>query len=490
MKNLSWNYDLQSFRKDFMASMVVFLVALPLCMGIALASGVPPILGLISGIIGGLIIAPVTGAPFLVSGPAAGLAVMVFQYVESYGLPALVPLGLVVGLFQFGAGFLKLGNYFKAVSPALIKGMLAGIGLLILVSQVYVGFNASPVSSGLQNIAGLPNVIIQGISSEVPSMMILLISMAVLLVWAFAPKRVSQIMPASLLAVIVGSIAAGALFPSVQFVSIPENLLQELNMFSFSAFSGVSVGMILSALGIAFVASVETLLSATAVDKLAKKGSSNNNQELFAQGLGNAASGMLGALPMTGVIVRSTANVDSGAQTRVSAILHGLWLFLFVFFVPQLLMNIPLSALAAILIFVGWKLMDVTSIPKLFKESKSDFLIYAVTVSVIVAVDLLTGVIAGFVVSLLVLLKDLISFNVEKVECSEEIKIQVAGHASFLHIPKLTDHLPEEMNGKKVTVDLRDARYIDTAVKEQLQAWVSIISKDGKKPKVMMPERL
>jgi MFS superfamily sulfate permease-like transporter len=239
------------------------------------------------------------------------------------------------------------------------------------------------------------------------------------------------------------------------------------------------MNFIISSIAIAFVASAETLLSVTAVDKLAGRGISNYNKEIMAQGFGNMLAGVFGALPITGVIVRSSANIEAGAETRVSAILHGIWLFALVFFFTDILALIPVSALAGILIFTGWKLLDIKSIPALLKRSKAEALIYFVTFGLIVSVDLLTGVIVGFLTSVAVLVHKLHSLEVHRVENENDITVSFKGTASFLQVPKISMHLSNVPTNKSVTLHLGGLNYLDWAVEEQLTAWKDIQVKKG-----------
>ena len=368
---------------DFLSSIVVFLVALPLCMGISIASGTPPIFGLISGIIGGIIIGYLGGAPLQVSGPAAGLAVMVYEFIESYGIESLAPLGIIVGLFQLSIFVFKLADYFKAISPSLIKGLLSGIGLLILTSQVYVAFDVSPIGGGLDNIIKIPESFITYIidtGSGRNAFVIALITLGTIILWGQFGGKAAKIVPPPLLAVIVATVASAAFGMNIKFVNIPKDILGGLNFVSSKSFSILSPIMILKALGIGFVATAETLLSTSAIDRLSKT-QSNYNKEMMGQGVGNFIAGIFGVLPITGVIVRSSANIHAGAQTKWSAIIHGFWLVIMVFIFSGILQYVPMSALAGILIFTGWRLLDVKSIPGLVKKSKSEAIIYFVTLA-------------------------------------------------------------------------------------------------------------
>lgn len=477
------NYFKEDFLKDFLSSIVVFLVALPLCMGIAIASGVPPILGLLSGIIGGIFVGMFAGCPLQVSGPAAGLAVMVFEFIGKYGLESLAPLGVLVGATQLIIYRLKLAVYFKAISPALIKGLLGGIGLLILASQLHVALDSGPVGGGLKNLLHIPGSFYDLVLMEGGGRVAFIVSLTTLvsiILWGKFAGKLSSIIPAPLFGILVVVGGTLAFETNVKYVDIPKNIINDLNIISGASFANLDFGFVLSALAIAFVATAETLLSVTAVDKLAGRGVSDYNKEAMAQGIGNMVAGFLGALPITGVIVRSTANIESGGRTRGAAIMHAVWLFALVFFFTEVLSLIPVSALAGILIFTGWKLLDLKSIPALVKKSKAEALIYGVTLFTIVSVDLLTGVVLGFITSVAVLIHKLQSLEIEKQESEEEVKITFRGSASFLQIPKISSSLPEtSQKSKKVVVDLSPLNYMDWAVEEQINSWKEIASKKG-----------
>lgn len=464
-------FNKSTFKNDFLASIIVFLVALPLCMGIALASGVPPILGLITGVIGGLIVGPIAGVPLQVSGPAAGLAIMVFQYVDQFGLSSLVVLGGVTAIFQISIGVFKLGTYFRAVSPALVKGLLAGIGATILISQIHVGLESDPTSNGVKNILMLPEVFMNAMN-RLDSVFVLVLSVAMMLAWPKIAKGKMSLIPAPLVGVVFGAVLANFWLASTPFVSLPDNILEGLSFFPMDDFQGVTFPMIATGVGIAFIASVETLLSASAVDRLSNSTDSNYNKEMIAQGIGNGVAGMFGALPMTGVIVRSSANVNSGGKTWQSAFLHGVWLVLFVFMLPQVLQLIPVASLAAILVITGIKLLDLGSWATQWRQNKGEFATFAVTLCTIVAYDLLTGVVAGFVTSLVVMFWHTLEFSISVDKNSSEMHVNIQGKASFLHLPKIVDLLPRQVGElKKITVDLSDATYVDQAFKDQLAYW-------------------
>lgn len=462
-----------------MASVVVFLVALPLCMGIAIASGVPPALGLISGIVGGLIVGCIGGAPLQVSGPAAGLAVLVWQFVERFGLPALGWVVLGAGILQMVSGAAKLGRWFRAVSPAVIQGMLAGIGVLIFASQFHVMVDDKPRGSGVQNLFSIPEAIYKGVlpidgSVHHLAAIIGILAIASIVLWnQFRPQKLKAI-PGPLMAVVVVTAMAGLLQLPIQYVDLPQNLFAGLNtpkfgdgsLFATPAFWGAVIGF-------ALIASAETLLCATAVDRMHSGERTNYDKELFAQGVANSICGGLGALPVTGVIVRSSANVEAGARTRFSAIFHGIWLVLFVGFLPFVLRWIPTSALAAILVYTGYKLVNPQSMKKLWQAGRSEFAVYAVTVVAIVATDLLTGVLIGFGLALAKLLYTFLHLEIVK-QASEDGKtldIAMRGAATFIKLPRVAEELDSIPDSIEVHFHLGSLAYADHAILELVNDW-------------------
>ena len=320
---------------EILASVVVFLVALPLCMGIAIASGVSPANGLISGMIGGVVVGLLAGSPLQVSGPAAGLAVLVYQLVQQHGVVVLGPVVLLAGVVQLAAGFAKIGRLFQAVPRSVIAGMLAGIGVLIFVGQFHVMVDDKPKGSPLQNIITLPGAIYKGITpnDNLPheeAALIGVFTIVVMLLWngPLAKKiRHLRMVPGALVAVTLATIITTVFQLPITKVSLPDSLFSSLTFPTLASLEMLLDGHIAgAAIALALVASAETLLSAAAVDRMHSGPKTDYNRELVAQGVGNMLSGIVGGLPITGVIVRSSANVEAGGKTRYSAVLHGLWL--------------------------------------------------------------------------------------------------------------------------------------------------------------------
>jgi MFS superfamily sulfate permease-like transporter len=463
------------FREDLLASVVVFLVALPLAMGIAIASGVPPALGLITGIIGGIVVGALAGAPLQVSGPAAGLVVIVAQVVREQGLAALGAVVLVAGAIQVLAGVFRLGQWFRAVSPAVIQGMLAGIGVLILVSQFHVMLGASPAVTGIGNIVAVPGSIAQAISPDEGAdhryaAAIGALTIFIIVMWSWLARGRLRMVPAPLVAVIVVSIVAGVVDVPVEFVAVPAALLDSVTLPTATTFAELGWRLLLvEAVGLAFIASAESLLCSTATDKMHRGPRTKYDRELRAQGIGNMLCGAVGALPMTGVIVRSSANVQAGAKTRASAILHGLWLLLLVVLLPHVLDLIPISALAAILVYTGYKLINLLAITRLKAFGTGELVVYAITVVGVVAIDLLTGVLLGLALASLRLLVRLSKLDIDIAYRGRRMDVVLRGAATFLAIPKLARRLESAPTGTEVHVHFQELDHIDHACIEFLE---------------------
>lgn len=380
---------------DFSASLVVFLVALPLCMGIALASGVSPIAGLLAGIIGGLMIGPISGAPLQVSGPAAGLVVIVFAIVKQDGVGGLALATVIGGAIQVTAGLLKKGEIFKLIPNSVINGMLMGIGTLILFSQFHMLFDVGAQASFMKNLMAVPSTVLK-VAGDIHFLFLPIIAFVILFGWTSIAKKFKIRIPSQLVAVI-GISLIGFVFPyEVKMVQIADDVFSHIgDGVLWKNFPGFSTSILVDGIVLGLVASAESMLSTGAIKNIKANAKANFSQELFAQGVGNMAAGFLGALPITGVIVRTTANVEAGANSRWSAIMHGAWLLLFIAFGSSLLQHIPLSVLAAILVVIGYKLMKPSAIVAAIKNFNYDNFILLSTWLGIIFIDLLTGVCIG-----------------------------------------------------------------------------------------------
>ncbi len=481
------------FVRDLSASVVVFLVALPLCMGIALASGMPPASGLVTGIIGGLIVGFLSGQPLQVSGPAAGLAVIVFELVREHGIGALGPLLMIAGAVQLVAGLLKTGRYFRAISPEVIHGMLAGIGVLIVIQQFHVVLDRSPKHSGPANIIGMWEAIFGGLfplngSKEEAAALVGVTTMVVMLLWErFRPTRL-KLIPGALLGITAATTLAQIFHLGVNRIKVPENLVQMISFPSLSSLQGMSLSSIVgTALALGFIASAETLLSAAAVEQMQTRWKTNYDRELAAQGVGNILCGLVGALPMTGVIVRSSTNVQAGAETRRSAILHGAWMLLSVLVLASILRMIPTASLAAVLIFVGVKLVKPAEVRKLARFGKVPVLIYFASMLTIVATDLLTGVVVGVALSLLRLLYTVTHLETRLVEENGDTHVHLSGIGTFVSIPKITQTLDQVKPGSGIVhVHCSNLRYIDHACIEVIESWTERLEQNGQAVNIEM----
>lgn len=463
---------------DLVSSFVVFLIALPLCMGIAIASGVPPAAGIITGIIGGIIVGCISGAPLQVSGPAAGLTVIVFELVHKLGFPKLGPILLLAGLLQLAGGWLKLGRWFRAISPAVIYGMLSGIGILIVAGQFHVMVDDKPRPSGVANLLAIPESFLKGLFPPDGAVhhlaaMIGVSTLAAILLWNKFRPAALRVIPGSLIGVLLATAITAYFQLPIRHVDLPGNMMSSISIPSTSFLANlIDPAVLLGAVTIALVASAETLLSAAAVDRMHTGPRANFNRELSAQGVGNMLCGLLGGLPMTGVIVRSSANVQAGAKTRLSTIFHGTWLLALVVLAPSVLRAIPTASLAAVLVFTGVKLVEIHHIKRLSEYGRFPLFIYAATVAGIVIEDLLTGVMIGLGLSAVkVLVKATrLEMDVISSETDRRVDITLRGMATFLRLPQLQETLETLPADRVVHLHIDNLQYVDHTCYEMLQA--------------------
>ena len=465
--------------RELLASVVVFLVALPLCMGIAIASGMPPAKGLITGIIGGLVVGWMAGSPLQVSGPAAGLAVLVFEIVRQHGIAMLGPILLLAGLVQLLAGRLRLGCWFRVTAPAVVYGMLAGIGVLIVLSQVHVMLDGVPKPSGLENLSGFAPALMAAIPTLGGGLgwqagLLGLSTILVMWLWdKFRPQRL-RFVPGALLGVGLTTGFSLLLSLPVKRVEVPENLADAIDWLRPADLLNLAdPTLLLAAFTVAFIASAETLLSAAAVDRMHNGQRSDFDKELSAQGVGNMLCGLLGALPMTGVIVRSSANVQAGATTRLSAMLHGVWLLAFVMLLSSVLQSIPVASLAGVLVYTGFKLVDLKAFRGLARYGRMPMFTYAATALAIIFTDLLSGVLIGFALTLANLAWKAARLKISLIELPQpnELELRLTGAATFLKVPALTRTLARVPAGSTVHVPLGNLSYIDHSCLELFEEW-------------------
>ncbi|MEE3163838.1 MAG: SulP family inorganic anion transporter [Bacteroidota bacterium] len=408
--------------KDAPASLVVFLVALPLCLGIALASGAEPIAGLIAGIIGGLIVAPISGSHVGVSGPAAGLAVIVYDGIQEVGFEAFLLAVVIGGLAQLVLGIVRAGVVGKYFPSSVISGMLAAIGIIIFIKQIPhgLGYAGAEGTTKADKVFDVLLLLGDNISyASATATVVTFVCLAILLLWETSfmkAQKFTKVLSGSLTAVLAGIAVhlitrsgSGAL-TTKQLVDVPTSHAANGidpsawgSLLTFPDFSAIGNSAIwILAATIAVVASLETLLCVEATDKLdPEQRITPTNRELLAQGVGNTVSGLIGGLPITQVIVRSSANIQTGNATKLSAILHGAWLLLFFLLAPTLLKYIPLGSLAAVLFVVGYKLAKPATFKRMYASGMKHFIPFVVTILAIVFIDLLKGLGIGLVVALI-----------------------------------------------------------------------------------------
>jgi MFS superfamily sulfate permease-like transporter len=479
--------------RDLTASVVVFLVAMPLCMGIAVASGVAPEKGLVTGIIGGLVVGALAGSPLQVSGPAAGLAVIVFELVRELGLAALGPILVLAGVLQVAAGVLRLGGWFRAISPAVVHGMLAGIGALIVVGQFHTLFDAKPLSSGLTNLAAMPDRLLGlgDLAGAERALALGVLTIALMVGWDKVKPARLKLVPGALVGVVGATLAAWGLGMDVVRVDVPSSIVAAVTPPGAGFLASLATPAILTAgLVIAFIASAETLLSAAAVDRMHGGQRTDYDKELRAQGVGNLLCGLAGALPMTGVIVRSSANVQAGAVTRASAMLHAVWILGFVALLPWLLREIPMAALGGVLVVTGWKLVSVAQLSHLYRHHGwLPAAIWGVTFVLVVAEDLLTGVLAGLALSLVELLPHLrrLRLRVDAQQQDDACRIRLDGAATFVTLPRLNQVLDAAPADRPIRLELERVPAIDHTAAETLREWIGRLRRRGTEVEVTGP---
>ncbi|WP_091470342.1 SulP family inorganic anion transporter [Paenarthrobacter nitroguajacolicus] len=456
---------LNNLGADLPASLVVFLVALPLSLGIAAASGAPVMAGLIAAAVGGIVAGSLGGSPLQVSGPAAGLTVVVAGLVDEFGWQVTCAITAAAGVVQLLMGVSRIGRAALAVSPVVVKAMLAGIGITIILQQLHVLLGGQAAGSAIENLTGLPAAIT---NVELHSALLGLAVVAILLTWKFLPAAVRKI-PGPLAAVVAVTAVSVAVAPSVERITFSGSIFDAIALPSLPDGNWRAAAM--AVITVALIASIESLLSAVAVDKMHGGSRTNLNRELVGQGSANVVSGMLGGLPVTGVIVRSATNVEAGAKSRTSAILHGVWVLVFSALFAGLIQLIPLSVLAGLLLVIGAKLIKVADIRTSLRTG--DLLVYSVTLVCVVALNLLEGVIIGLALAALCVLWRVLRAQIQAHAPSAEAlpwRVTIAGSCSFFALPRLNRVLHSVPEGQDVVVEL-NADYLDHAFREALVAW-------------------
>ncbi|MGW3401381.1 SulP family inorganic anion transporter [Streptomyces zhihengii] len=462
---------------DLSASVSVFLIALPLSLGIALATGAPLQAGLVAAAVGGIVAGRLGGSPLQVSGPAAGLTLVTAELIQHYGWRATCAVTVAAGFCQLGLAALRVARSALAVSPAIVHGMLAGIGVTIALAQIHIVLGGSPQSSAVANVLALPR---QLAALDPAALMVSVLTAGILLAWPRIPGRVGdalRVVPAALAAVVAATAVATVAGLRLERVDLPSwrsHALPELP-------EGPVLGLIAAVVTITLVTSVQSLLSAVAVDRLVSgRGGpahrSDLDRELAGQGAANIVSGALGGLPVAGVAVRSNANVTAGAVSRHSTMLHGVWIAVAALLLVPVMDLIPLAALAALVAVIGVQMVNITHVRTVRRNR--EMLVYAVTVTAVVLTGVLEGVLIGIAVAVIVALHRLTRTRITAEECDGIHRVRVRGQLTFLAVPRLSRVLHQVPHGSACHVEL-DGSFMDHAAYEALQGWGATHSAHG-----------
>jgi MFS superfamily sulfate permease-like transporter len=491
-----------NLKADFASGLVVFLVALPLCLGIALASGAPPLSGIIAGIVGGIVVGSLSNSHISVSGPAAGLTAIVLTAISTLGSFELFLLTvLLAGAMQLVLGFIRAGSISNYFPSNVIEGMLAGIGVIIILKQIphavgydsdFEGDQAFMEADGGNTFSSLLGAMDY---LQLGAVIITVVSLLILIFWDKVPflKRL-KLIPGALVAVVAGVAineafkAAGSSYTvsGEHLVKLPvpqslEDLKNIIVMPDFSGFGNTQVWI--TAITITIVASIETLLCIEASDRMdVQKRYTNTNLELKAQGIGNIISSLLGGLPMTSVVVRSSANASAGAKSKMSTIIHGVLLLICVLAIPALLNRIPLATLAAVLLVVGYKLASPAKVKHFWNKGIYQFVPFIATLLAVVLTDLLKGVALGMVISIIFILrgnlKRAYNFRKEEYKEGDVIHIDLAQEVSFLNKAAIKTTLNEMPENSKVVIDASDTVYIAQDVLDLIEEFATVKAKE------------
>lgn len=488
---------MKNIKYDLASGIVVYLVALPLCLGVALASGAPLLSGIISGIIGGIIVGYLSGSHTSVSGPAAGLATVVLASIAQLGGFEIFSTALLIaGFLQLAAGYFKGGIIANYIPSNVIKGLLASIGILLILKQIpraigYDNDHEDAFSFIQPNGENTFSHFFNSFSHFNPgSIAISLFAIALLVLWDKTPLKKFKFLPPSLFVVLFGilinllfkTFAPSLLIEGHHLVNIPISKASDLfiiNLPSFSTLTNYNVWIV--AFTLAIVASLETLLNLEAVDNIdVHKRNSPANRELMAQGTGNILAGFFGGLPVTSVIVRSSVNIDAGAKTKLSAILHGVFLLISILTISSFLNMIPLAALASILIITGYKLAKVKLFKEMYQKGWNQFLPFMATILGILFTDLLIGVVIGLSVSIFFLLKSNFkkpfTVTTDANYTDETIRIKLPNQVSFLNKATIKETLWSIPNNSKVIIDASNTDYIDNDVLEIIKDFKEVVA--------------
>ena len=450
-------------RYDLPASLVVFLIALPLSLGIAVASDAPVLAGLIAAVVGGVVAGAMGGSPLQVSGPAAGLTVVVAGLVSQFGWAVTCLITVLAGILQVLLGLSRVARAALAISPVVVHAMLAGIGITIVLQQAHVLLGGSSHSSAWENLVELPG---QLIAPHGAGLFLGLLVIGILVAWRWVPSRIARI-PGQLVAILGVTLLSIVLPFAVSRIKIDGSLVDALQLPGIPDGNWGAVAT--SVLTVALIASVESLLSAVSVDRMHSGPRTNFDRELIGQGSANIVSGAIGGLPITGVIVRSSANVNAGAKTRASAVLHGLWVLLFALPFVGLIERIPTAALAGLLIVVGVQLVKWAHIET--ARRTGDLTVYIVTVFGVVFLNLLHGVLIGLALAIALTVWRVVRARIHAEAAGENAwRVVIEGSVSFLALPRLTRVLGSVPAGTTVAVDV-SADFLDHAAHQAIEDW-------------------
>lgn len=459
-----------SLKHDLPASLVVFLVAVPMSLGIAFASGAPLIAGLIAAIVGGVVAGLLGGSPLQVSGPTAGQTVIIAETIQRFGWQVTCAITVLAGVVQVLLGMSRVARGALAISPAIVHGMLAGIGVTIVLAQLHVVLGGDMQTAPVDNLLELPG---QVLDADGAATMIGLLTVGLLVVWGRLPAAVRKV-PGPLAAVVGVTVLSIVTGMTLDRVAVPDNAFR-LELVPAMP-DGDWAALTLTVFMIAAMASIESLLSAVAADRLHNGPRANLNRELIGQGAANVVSGSLGGLPVTGVIVRSSTNIKAGARTRASAVLHGVWILLFVVLLAGVLRSIPLAALAGLLVYVGARLVDAGHIRAVRRHG--DLLVYLVTLVGVVVLNLMSGLLLGLGVAAVLTLRRLLWAGIRAEADGDGWRIVVEGALAAVSIPRLTTVLGTIPPGATVTLELV-VDYLDHAAFDTLSAWQQAHERTG-----------
>jgi len=493
------SYSFPTFKKDFLAGLIVFLIALPLCLGIAQASHAPLFAGVVAGIVGGIVIGYLSGSQLSVSGPAAGLtAIVLVAITQLNAFEIFLCAVIIAGCVQLLFGFLKAGGIANYIPSSVLEGMLAGIGLTIIIKQLpdAVGFakGKAAVMEDAEDGIFMNTITTATHNMEPGAVIIALTGLIILVLWQTKAFKKIQLVPAGLVVVLLGTLinviflasAPALALDSTHLVKLPvaASIADFFRQFTLPDFNGFKQAKVWeTGIVIAVVASIETLLCIEATDKMdPMKRYTSADRELKAQGIGNIVSGFLGGLPITSVIVRSSANVNSGAKTKASAIIHGVLLLVCAASIPVLLNMIPKAALAAILIFTGYKLCKPSIFKHMWQGGWTQFIPFVATVVGVVSLDLLKGVGIGIIISIFYILRQNIRipyyYQRKVLRTDDIIRLDLAQEVSFLNKASIKETLNNLPEGSKVIIDASHTHYIDFDVLDLIRDFHGSRAKD------------